>query len=47
VFVAAVAIAVTLAASTSSTAVHFRRVVSNDVHSAIQQVQSLINQYTK
>jgi serine/threonine protein kinase len=46
-FVAAVAIAVTLAAGTSRTAVHFRQVVSNDVHGAIQQVQSLINQYTK
>jgi eukaryotic-like serine/threonine-protein kinase len=46
-FVAAVAVAVTIAASTSSKAVHFRRVVAHDTHSAIQQFQDLVNQYTK
>jgi serine/threonine-protein kinase len=46
-FVAAVAVAVSIAASTSSNAVHFRRVVAHDTNSAVQKFQSLINQYTK
>ncbi len=46
-FVAAVAVAVTIAASTSNSAVHFRRVIAHDTSSAVQQFQNLINQYTK
>jgi eukaryotic-like serine/threonine-protein kinase len=46
-FVAAVAVAVTIAASTSSNAVHFRRVVANDANSAISQFQNLIGQNSK
>jgi hypothetical protein len=46
-FVAAVAVAITLAASTSSGVVHFKTVVAHDAQSAIKSVQSLINQYTK
>jgi eukaryotic-like serine/threonine-protein kinase len=46
-FVAAVAVAVTISASTSSNVVHFRRVVARDANDAVQQFQSLINQYTK
>jgi serine/threonine-protein kinase len=46
-FVAAVAIAVVIATSTSNTVVQVRTTISNDAQSAIQQVQSLINQYTK
>jgi serine/threonine-protein kinase len=46
-FVAAVAVAVTISASTSSSVVHFRRVVAHDTSSAIQQFQDLVNQYTK
>jgi serine/threonine-protein kinase len=46
-FVGAVAVAISLAASTSSNAVHFRKVVAHDAQSAIKQVQGLINQYTR
>ncbi len=46
-FVAAVAVAVTIAASTSNNVVHFRRVVAHDTSSAVQKFQDLINQYTK
>jgi eukaryotic-like serine/threonine-protein kinase len=46
-FVAAVAAAVAISASTSSSAVHFRRVVAHDTNSAVQKFQDLINQYTK
>jgi serine/threonine-protein kinase len=46
-FVAAVAVTITLAASTSRNVVHFRTVLAHDVQSAIKQVQNLINQYTK
>jgi hypothetical protein len=42
-----VAVAVTIAASTSSNVVHFRRVVAHDTSNAVQQFQNLINQYTK
>ena len=46
-FVAAVAVAVTIAASTSSNVVHFRKVVARDASDAVKQLQSLVNQYTK
>ncbi len=46
-FVAAVAVAVTIATSTSKTVVHFRTVVAHDAQSAIDQVKSLVNSYTK
>jgi eukaryotic-like serine/threonine-protein kinase len=46
-FVAAVAVAITLAASTSKSVVNFRTVVAHDVNSAINQVKSIVNQYTK
>ena len=46
-FVAAVAVAVTISASTSSNVVHFRRVVARDANDAVQQFQSLVNKYTK
>jgi serine/threonine-protein kinase len=46
-FVAAVAAAVTISASTSNNVVHFRRVVARDTNDAVQQFQNLINQYTK
>ncbi len=46
-FVAAVAVALTLAASTSSNVVHFKTVVAHDAQSAIKQVQNLVSKYTK
>jgi serine/threonine protein kinase len=46
-FVAAVAAAVTISASTSNNVVHFRKVVARDTSDAVQQFQNLINQYTK
>ena len=46
-FVAAVAVAITIAASTSSNAVHFRRVVAHDTNSAVKKFEDLVNQYTK
>jgi eukaryotic-like serine/threonine-protein kinase len=39
--------AVVIADSTSSTVVHYRKVIATDAQSAIDQVRSLINQYTK
>jgi eukaryotic-like serine/threonine-protein kinase len=39
--------AVAIANSTSKTAVHYQRIVARDAQSAINQVQNLINQYTK
>jgi len=39
--------AVVIANSASNTAVHYQKVVAHDAHSAISQLQSLINQYTK
>jgi CHASE3 domain sensor protein len=39
--------AVLISNSTSNTVVHYRAIAGNDVHSAISQLQSLINQYTK
>jgi serine/threonine protein kinase len=46
-FVAAVAVAVTISASTSKSVVTFRRVVARDTNDAINQFQGIINQYTK
>jgi serine/threonine-protein kinase len=46
-FAAAVIVAVVIATGTSNTAVQARRTIANDVNGAINQVQSLINQYTK
>ncbi len=46
-FVAAVAIAITIAASTSNNVVHFRKVVAHDTNDAVKQLQGIINQYTK
>ena len=46
-FAAAVIVAVVIATGTSNTAVQARRTIANDVNSAINQVQSLIGQYTK
>jgi eukaryotic-like serine/threonine-protein kinase len=39
--------AVVISDSTSNTVVHYRKVVAHDAQSAINQVQSLINRYTK
>ncbi len=47
VLAAVVVTAVAIANSTSSTAVHYQKVVARDAQSAINQVQNLINQYTK
>ncbi len=48
VFLAAVIVAVVIATSTSSTVVHFRdTVVANDVNSAINQLENLVNGSTK
>jgi serine/threonine-protein kinase len=46
-FVAAVVAAVAIATSTSDTVVHARTVVGKDAQDAINQVKSLVNQYTK
>jgi eukaryotic-like serine/threonine-protein kinase len=46
-FAAAVAVAVAIATSTSDTVVHARTVVGKDAQDAIDQVKSLVNQYTK
>ena len=46
-FVAAVAVAITIATSTSNNVVHFRKVVAHDTNDAVKQIQSIINQYTK
>ena len=39
--------AVSISNSTSKTVVHYKKIVTHDAQSAIKQVQSLINQYTK
>jgi eukaryotic-like serine/threonine-protein kinase len=44
---AAVIIAVAISTSTSSSIVHFRTVIGRDAQSAIDQVRSVINKYTK
>jgi serine/threonine-protein kinase len=46
-FAAAVIVAVVIATSTSNTAVQARKTIANDVNSAINQLQSVIGQYTK
>ena len=46
-FAAAVIVAIVISTSTSNTAVQARRTIAHDVNSAINQVQSLISQYTK
>ncbi len=47
VFALVVIAAVLISDSTSSTVVHYQKVIANDVHGAIKQVQDLINKYTK
>ncbi|MBV9193404.1 MAG: protein kinase [Solirubrobacterales bacterium] len=47
VFVAVVAVAISLAASTSNSAVHLRKVIAHDANSAVSQVKSLVDQNTK
>jgi len=46
-FVAAVAAAVAISASTSSNVVHYRKVIAHDTSSAVKKFQDLVNQYTK
>lgn len=46
-FTVAVVVAVAIATSTSNTVVHVRTVVGKDAQDAIDQVKSLVNQYTK
>ncbi|HEX4671794.1 MAG TPA: protein kinase [Solirubrobacteraceae bacterium] len=46
-FAAAVVVAVAIATSTSNTVVHARTIVGKDAQDAIDQVKSLVNQYTK
>jgi eukaryotic-like serine/threonine-protein kinase len=46
-FVAAVAVAVTISASTSNNVVHFRKVIARDTNDAVKQFQGIVNQYTK
>ena len=46
VFVVAVVIAVVIATNTSSTAVHWRSVITNDAQSAISSVEHMIGQNT-
>jgi serine/threonine protein kinase len=46
VFALVVIAAVLISDSTSNTVVHYQKVIANDVHSAINQVQDLINKYT-
>jgi serine/threonine protein kinase len=47
VFVVAVAVALTIASSSSPTIVHVRTTFSNDLNQAVRQVQQLINQNTR
>ena len=47
VFVVIVAVAVTIATDTSNTAVHLRKVISNDVNSAVKSLSDLISNNTK
>jgi serine/threonine-protein kinase len=46
-FIVAVVVAVVIVTSTSNTVVHARNVATNDVQAAINDLQSLISQYTK
>jgi hypothetical protein len=43
----AVIVAVVIVSSTSKTVVHTRNIATNDVHSAIKDLENLIHQYTK
>jgi len=43
VFTAAVAVAVVIATSTSSSVIHFRTVIAHDAQSAINQIRQIIN----
>jgi serine/threonine protein kinase len=47
VIIVVVIVAVAVANSTSNTVIHYQRVVGHDAQSAINQLQNLINQYTK
>jgi hypothetical protein len=47
VFAAVVIAAVAVATSTSNEMVHFRKIVAHDTQTAVQKIQSVINQYTK
>jgi beta-lactam-binding protein with PASTA domain len=47
VFALVVIAAVVISDSTSSTVVHYQNIVARDAQSAVSQIQSLINQYTK
>ena len=47
VFAAVVIVATLIATGTSNTVVHFQQIVAKDTNSAISQIQSLINKYTK
>jgi eukaryotic-like serine/threonine-protein kinase len=47
VFALVVIAAVAISNSTSNTVVHYKKIVARDANSAISQIQSLINQYTK
>jgi hypothetical protein len=46
-FVTVVAASAFIATSTSSTVVHFRKVIATDVQDAINQVHDIVNKYTK
>jgi serine/threonine-protein kinase len=46
-FLVAVIVAVVIVSSTSKTVVHTRNIATNDVHSAIKDLENLIHQYTK
>jgi serine/threonine protein kinase len=47
VFAAVVIVATLIATGTSNTVVHFQQIVAKDAQSAISQIQSVINKYTK
>ena len=47
VFALVVIAAVVISNSTSNTVVHYQKVIAHDAQSAISQLQSLINKYTK
>ncbi len=47
VFALVVIAAVTISNSTSSTVVHYQKVIARDYNSAVNQIQNLINTYTK
>jgi hypothetical protein len=47
VLVVVVVVAIAIVNGTSSTVVHYHRIVARDAQSAINQLQNLVNQYTK